>query len=169
MLKNIKKLSIIACVIVAIIFLYFKFEVFKNSPKLSTYEIMPLIVLSGSMKPAINVGDIIFIKGINPNNIKVGDVITYRKDKIKTITHRIIAVQKTELNILFETKGDVNNVKDENKVFSDEIVGKVVFRIPYAGYFCDFINKNKELVLFIIPMIVIIGGELIHFLKQINK
>ena len=92
----------------------------------------PAVVGSGSMSPAIHVGDIVIVKKVNPSNIHVGDIVQYYSGKGYTITHRVIEIRKTPNGLIFVTKGDANNVPD--KPFkANRIVGKVVFVIPKIG------------------------------------
>nr|WP_317283096.1 signal peptidase I [uncultured Sellimonas sp.] len=59
-------------------------------PKLMGYEEMA--VLTGSMEPKYPVGSLIYVKEENPENLKVGDVITYRLSEDTVVTHRIVEI-----------------------------------------------------------------------------
>ena len=43
------------------------------------------VILSDSMKPAMDPGDVIFIKKINVDNLKAGDIITFQKEKFISV------------------------------------------------------------------------------------
>ena len=90
-------------------------------------------ITSGSMWPALKKGDLVLIKGVDKQELEVGDIIVYKNKKGFTI-HRI-----TELNEeTLKTRGDANNVSD-SPVKYEEVVGKTVnvfekpLRIPKLG------------------------------------
>jgi signal peptidase len=91
------------------------------------------IVGSGSMKPAMDVGDIVIVREIAADDIHEDDVILYKKESSMTI-HRIIEIQHDNPSISFVTKGDANSAPDPVPVHPEQIVGEVVFRIPKLGW-----------------------------------
>jgi signal peptidase len=106
-------------------------------PKLFGYA--QIIVISGSMKPDIEAGDLIIIK--EQQEYRDGDVVTYRSGPV-LITHRIIAINESGII----TKGDANNAADEPVLLSD-IEGKVVLRIPGAGNFVIFLKSPQGILI----------------------
>ena len=66
------------------------------------------VILSDSMKPAMDPGDVIFIKKINVDNLKAGDIITFQKEEF-IATHRIIKFEDKSII----TQGDNNNLADD--------------------------------------------------------
>lgn len=101
----------------------------------------PFVVLSGSMKPNILIGDLIIVKEVDANTLQKDDIIAYRDDKDLVTTHRIINVIKTDEDICFETKGDSNNVKDSALVCSKDIEGKYIHRIARLGNLILFVQQ----------------------------
>ena len=89
-------------------------------------------IISGSMEPEINIGDIVVVKEVKEEQLQVGDVISFRQGQ-SVVTHRIIQIEKTENGALFTTKGDNNNVEDKTKISIDMIEGKTICRILYLG------------------------------------
>ena len=84
-------------------------------------------VLSGSMEPAFHVGSLIYVKNVSPEEIQVGDPITFvLNEDLVVATHRVVEIDAE--NQYFYTKGDAN------------LIGTPVFSIPYLGYFADFIQ-----------------------------
>jgi signal peptidase I len=95
------------------------------------------IVLTGSMEPAISVGDIIITTPITRKEPKVGDVIAYdakrfNGEKVAIFSHRIIG---GDIKSGFIMKGDANKSPDPQKPTSQDILGVVVFVIPLIGKF----------------------------------
>jgi len=100
------------------------------------FPVRPTVIISGSMRPAMEVGDIAIVAEINPEALQEGDIIQFRavERPIPTV-HRIIeACREEEEELYFITQGDANNAPDE-PVKSEMVVGKVVFTVPKAGWF----------------------------------
>lgn len=123
------------------------------------------VVVSGSMEPNIHVGSLIYIRNVNFDNLKVGDVITYSLGD-STITHRIISIDYDSLTCI--TKGDANESIDLSAVTSSQIVGKVFIIIPLLGYVVYFIKQNLVLIIGIAITIVLII-VLIKLIKNYKK
>jgi signal peptidase len=116
-----------------------------------------LSVQTGSMRPAINPGDVVFVKSVPKSHLAVGDVVTYINpaNKQQTITHRITAIQGEK----FTLKGDANKTADP-VVFSHYILGKQAYRLPLAGHYMDFVYSWPGLILLIyLPALGVILGE----------
>lgn len=132
----------------------------------SVFGIKFMSVLSGSMQPKIEVGDLVAIKSTVPKNIKKGDVITYRLTDDIFITHRVIDIICDNGEYLFITKGDANNIEDDEKVNSSRLIGKVFLVIPNGGYILYFLKK-PIIYTFLILLIILIGGEIkLFYLKK---
>ncbi|KPU27474.1 hypothetical protein TR13x_05240 [Caloranaerobacter sp. TR13] len=134
----------------------------------SVFGIRFMTVLSGSMQPNIEVGDLVVIKPIIPKNIKKGDVITYRLTDNIFITHRVIDVIHDNGEYLFITKGDANNVRDDEKINFSQLVGKVFLIIPSGGYILYFLKKPIIFALLILILLItfIVGEMQIFHLKK---
>lgn len=92
----------------------------------------PLAVLSGSMQRSYPVGSIIFVKKTAPEEIKVGDAITFQLNSGMAATHRVVSIDSSKRQ--FVTKGDENNTED-GPVSFDALVGKASSAaIPLIGY-----------------------------------
>ena len=92
----------------------------------------PLAVVSGSMSPGIETGDMVIIWKGN-KNIKPGDIIAYRLDNV-LVTHRVKNISDTNATEVFITQGDANEIHDIRMVERSQILGKYVFKIPMGGY-----------------------------------
>lgn len=84
-----------------------------------------LTVVSGSMQPAIDIGDLIVIR--QQKEYDVNDIVTYDNGR-SLVTHRLISIEGSSGTV----KGDANNVADGSIPLSS-IEGKVVLRIPRVG------------------------------------
>lgn len=126
----------------------------------------PFIVLSGSMEPTINTGDIAIIKKCASEELKEGDIIAFRSGK-SVITHRIIEIKKNENEINLITKGDNNNSEDRYPIDLEAVEGIFVYRIPKLGNFAMFLQTTLGTVIFIsIPFILFIIFDIIQRKKD---
>ncbi len=128
------------------------------------------IVLSGSMEPAIHTGSIVVIKP--EENYKEGDVITFGKDTKKDIptTHRIVKIRAVEGKLLFTTKGDANDSGDSTEIRKNQIIGKVLFSVPYIGYILDTAKKPIGFAILVgVPVLVIVYDEVKKIYKEVKK
>lgn len=138
----------------------------KYKPAFSLYTI-----LSPSMVPNINVYDVIVdINVTKPEDIKVGDVITFNSTATlttgMTITHRVVDI-KTENGVYtYLTQGDANVSPDGAYVPFDHIYGKVLFRIPQLGRLQEFLGtKGGWLIVVVIPALLIIISDLLKIFR----
>ena len=114
---------------------------------LGTFKIKPSVIITASMKPDINPGDIVIIEKVDINNIKVGDIIQYQIDDY-SIVHRVVNVFNDGISISFITKGDNNKNIDRKPIKEDQVMGRVKYRIPLLGYPSYLIKKvinNKNI------------------------
>lgn len=156
----------------ALIIMALAFVISKASggePNLFGYQLKT--VLSGSMEPTFMTGSIITIDpNIKPEDLKVDDVITFKKDEKSLVTHRIIEVINQGNATMFKTKGDNNESPDSNLVLPQNVVGKYTdVTIPYLGYFMNFTNSIMgAVVLLIIPGVLLLGYAAISIWQAIR-
>lgn len=97
-------------------------------------------IVSGSMEPNYSVGDLIYVKEVDPNTIKVNDVITFvLNEDLVVATHRVVRIDAEKQH--FYTKGDVNETEDLAPVHFNNVIGVPQFAIPGLGYVSDFIQN----------------------------
>lgn len=144
---------LICCIIVVL-------QAVKNpgqTPNLFGYKFFN--VISGSMKPNLEIGDVVIIKEIE--NINKGDIITF-KQQDSIITHRVVDIINEDGKIYYQTKGDNNNSNDENLVEFKDIEGIYVYRIPKIGIVISNIQNTTTMI------IIILGLYLIYKILQIK-
>lgn len=96
-------------------------------------------VVSGSMEPTYSVGDLLYVKTVDPDSVKVGDPITFvLNEELVVATHRVVAVDSE--NRQFTTKGDANKNEDAAPVHFNNLIGVPVFAVPLLGYVSAFIQ-----------------------------
>lgn len=161
---NTKKLAetiiLIIIAITAIVFLVFYRPVSLLGDTL--YE----PVYTGSMEPAIPVGSIVVIKPVDPEALKIGDIICFKLSEPTSITHRIFNVTDEG----FTTKGDANEDPDQWIVKKENVIGKVILTIPFIGYIGYFVRTPIGFILLIIlPASLIIILEIRNIIKELRK
>ena len=115
----------------------------------------PFIVLSGSMEPKYSIGSLLYVKNVEPEDIKVGDVITYiMNEQLDICTHRVVDI--SEDSSLFYTKGDANNTADQTPVHYKNLIGIPVFAVPMLGYIASAVQAPAGLITVIVVMLVLI-------------
>jgi signal peptidase len=118
---------------------------------------MPLVVVSGSMEPTLHTGDVAVTKKIAPEDVRLGDVMTYRGEP-GLVTHRIVGVDITPQGMFYQTKGDANLSEDSRPVPVDQIESRVVYRIPRVGFLVSFVGSPAGmLLLFVAPLALLIA------------
>lgn len=123
-----------------------------------------MAVLSGSMEPKIPVGSIVSTQKADFNELKVGDVITYEVSQGVMITHRIFSIDVSKKEVV--TKGDANNTVDGAPVLEAQIVGKVIYHVPYIGYISIYIKTPRGIL---VACIVVSALIIFNFLPEIFK
>lgn len=138
----------------------------KYRPAIGLYTI-----LTGSMEPNINRYDVIVDKTVkNPEDIKVGDVITFVSTSSLTkgmvITHRVVNVKNDANGYSYQTKGDANLSPDTAYVPFANVQGKVLFKIPQLGRLQSFLaTKGGWLIVVVIPALIIIISDLLKVFR----
>lgn len=103
---------------------------------------------------------------------KVGDIITfgpYSKTKPPT-THRIYEIQEQSGQKIYITKGDANDSPDSRQISQRDIVGKVLFDVPYLGFVIDFTKRPMGFMLIlVVPAIAIIFDEVKKIIGEVKK
>jgi len=121
-------------------------------------------VRSESMKPVINLGDLVITTppGSLLGKLSIGRIVTYEKNGTR-VTHRIIDIKNGD----YITKGDASEDPDALPVRPDEIKGVVLFKVPGIGYLVSFIRtKTGWFVSILIPAAILIGLIVKDIIKE---
>ncbi|MCD6391225.1 MAG: signal peptidase I [Dehalococcoidia bacterium] len=98
------------------------------------FPMQPTIIISGSMRPTLEVGDVVIIAKVSPDVIKPGDIIQFREAEGVTTVHRVVEIQEIEERRVFVTQGDANSGPDAEPVIPENVVGKATLSIPKVGW-----------------------------------
>lgn len=141
----------------------------QRSPLFGAY-----VILTDSMVPNINVDDAVITMRVDSSKIKKNDVITFISSDPShsgiTITHRVVGINTTsDGKIAYRTKGDHNNVEDRTLVNSENVLGKVMLRIPYIGKLQKLLTTSYGWIfLIVLPCIFIILSDIFKLFKKSN-
>ena len=104
-------------------------------PRAAGYK--PYVVVSASMQQSFPVGSLIYVRDAVPEEIAVGDPITFASGSL-VITHRVIDIDSEQR--IFTTKGDSNNIPEQTPF--DALRGKAMnFCLPGVGYFATWFSE----------------------------
>ena len=136
--------------------------------------VQPTTMISGSMRPTMDVGDMAIVRDVSTDSIKPGDIIQFWQNG-EMIIHRVVDVSGQGDDRLFTTKGDANSEPDSALVSAGQVRGEVVFNIPEIGWAAiavkslfsnawSFLSANPALTVFAIG-----SGALIFYSFRMRK
>ncbi len=167
--------ALVILIIIAMIFTFYVVDVKVQQSKGLTAK--PLfgayVIISGSMEPKIHVYDVVVSKRVDPTTLNRGDVITFYSNDQRfygeTVTHRIIEVVDRSKGI-YRTQGDANNISDDALTSGENIVGKVVMKIPQLGRVQSIVaTKAGWFILILIPCLCVISYDIVKIFKLVGK
>lgn len=132
--KNENPAGWIITTLAAVLILWFSIGVFP---------VYPSVIATGSMKPIINPGDMVLVRRLKTADVKIGDIVQYKKDNMY-VFHRVIEVVEDKNEIKYKTKGDNNTIADSDLVSIDMIKGKVIKVIPKIGWPTLIIKDSRN-------------------------
>ena len=179
--KAMKLLSyavIVILIFFALFFAYFfvSLDLYKMNPSANHLPRFGLYaIVSPSMYPNIKVHDVVFVMSQNnQDNIKKGDVITFISNsnvsKGLTVTHRVVdIVTNADGTKSFFTKGDNNDKADQATVSINDILGKVIFKIPKLGKIRYVLsNMFGWVMIILLPALGVIIYDFIKLFKLLS-
>ena len=150
-MQTVKKVwSIVSTVLVVLIVLC---AVFLMGTRLIGYRVYS--VISGSMEPELSVGDLLYVRPVDPTEIEVGDDISFvLNEDLVVATHRVVRIDAEKQHIY--TKGIANEIEDSEPVHFKNVIGVVDFNIPLLGYVSDYIQSSPGMYITIAAVSVMI-------------
>lgn len=115
-------------------------------------------VITGSMIPVYNIGDIIIVKEVPIEEIQVDDDIVYKGEKgsykNKTITHRVRLIKQNDNgNYSIITKGVANTAQDP-EINQTQVLGKVIGKVSIFHWILKVITNIYVWVF--VPVVILI-------------
>ena len=151
--KKVKKIwDTVTTVLVIVVVV---FAVFLMGSRLVGLQVFH--VVSPSMEPNYSEGDLLYVKAVDPDSVKVGDPITFvLNEDLVVATHRVVAIDSE--NRQFTTKGDANKTEDAAPVHFNNLIGIPVFAIPLLGYVSAYIQSPPGMYVAIALGVVLLAA-----------
>lgn len=129
--------------------------------------IVPMIVMTDSMYPEIQSGDLMICHTENAEDVKVGDIIAFfdpAGNGTTVVTHRVAEITEDDNGgLAWITKGDANNTEDQAKVPAKNLVGVFQQRFSNLGNVAMFMQITQGLILCVIcPIILLVAYDMIR-------
>ena len=166
--------KILKTIIIIVMFLYLAFIIVQRiSGNQSILGYRIFTVATGSMIPKYNINDVLAIKQINTDELKVGDDVTYLGNRYdvngKIVTHRIIDIKTENGKKIYITKG-INNTVEDPAIEASQIYGKVIGKIPIVTQINHTIkNQYGFFCLIFLPIVIIIFLEIADTVTEIKR
>ncbi len=131
------------------------------------FGISTYVIESGSMEPSIQVGSLVYVDNdLEASELAPDEVIAFRVDgaNAEVCTHRIIANDIESQAV--STKGDNNKEIDATPIPYANIIGRVVYRIPYLGFIAYFVSSYR-IVIFFAYVLILVSTFLLY--RSISK
>lgn len=151
--KKVKKIwDTVTTVLVVLVVI---FAIFLMGSRLVGLQVFH--VVSPSMEPTYSEGDLLYVKEVDPDSVKVGDPITFvLNEDLVVATHRVVAIDSE--NRQFTTKGDANETEDAAPVHFNNLIGVPVFSIPLLGYVSAYIQSPPGMYVAIALGVVLLAA-----------
>ena len=127
-------------------------------------------VVTDSMAPTLNRGDVVFVKRTEFESLNEGDIVTVCfADGSGYFTHKIVSIDYFAGAI--RTKGDANESEDPQASMSEQIMGRMWYSVPYLGYFSIAVNEMNIITISVIlaVVLIIITGASVLVSKKSKK
>lgn len=168
-MKKLKKISsiigtILLVVLIAVVIVMFDARISGEAPSIFGYQVFR--VSSESMEPELMVGDVILVKEATVEDIKKGDIVTYKGEEDtfsgKLITHKMLEdPQYVDGRYVFKTSGIYDGAIPDPEWYEDQLVGEYVRKVPFVDKVYTFFLTPYGLIAFIVVIMVLFGYELI--------
>lgn len=163
---------VLILLIALILFYIVRVNFLANNDKLGEVKINFYTILTQSMYPTIKAGDVVITYKEDNNQYNKGDVITFVSDMNGgiTVTHRVQDIVLVNDGYSYRTKGDNNNAEDREVIDGDNVLGKVVLRIPKAGYIQQFlVSETGWIIAVLLPCLGIVIYDILKLCRRTAK
>ena len=127
-------------------------------------------IITPSMVPKYNIGDMVITKKVAPSSLKVKDDAIYMGEKSdfkgKIVTHQIIDIENKDGKLYFHTKG-INNDLEDPLVSESQIMGKVIYKSIILSFISKIVNNSYGFYFVIfIPFAILVAMEIIDIIED---
>ena len=154
-MKKFFKSRIVRYVILGVLAVVIGVNVFSLNAAHLTGNAVPMpfgigasVVLSGSMEPALSVGDLLIVA--EKESYEVNDIVVYQSGSLPVV-HRVMEIDQETVT----TKGDANNANDDPFPVT-AIKGKVILAVPLAGYVVWMLKSPVAIIIMLGAAIMLV-------------
>lgn len=143
----------------------------SSDPSKSIFGFRFYYIQTPSMEPEIPVGAAVFTRHTDPDQIQVGDVITYYLEDT-SISHQVVEVLPASDSSglpWFRTKGIANEEPDPQLVRGDAVAGVVVLSIPNLGFVISWIGNHVLLTIWLFVLVCVLCALLGRLVRSARK
>jgi signal peptidase len=128
----------------------------------------PLTVLTGSMRPGIQPGDMVVDQPIPASDIRVGDIVTFQDPhENRTITHRVRRIEISDGQARVITRGDANDTVEKWQIPATGKVGRVEYMVPKIGFPVTWSHtRNGRLAMVSLPALLLTISALMRIWRS---
>jgi signal peptidase len=127
------------------------------------------VVRGDSMAPSIRSEDGVVLRPVEPDQVSVGEIVAF-PDPLEPgmyLLHRVIEIREVEREEYAVTKGDNNPVPDPFMVPVEDVEGEVLWRLPKAGLYLDYLRSPRGFVtVVLLPTLLLVLYLLAKHLEQ---
>jgi len=174
--SNIK--TVLFYILSGLLVLYILFELFLPNMTVKVFQFKPYNVITESMTPILNVDDMIVVRSPNVDDLKVGDIITFKADinydqEKEIVTHYVHSIDELNGKRIFKTARH-NEATNEPSIFpdtwvlyDDDVLGVYWFKIPKLGMLVNFFRSPFGIATVAVNLIII--GIIVYLIKTDKK
>lgn len=146
----------------------------SHGGEVSIFGWKPYVVLSDSMKPVFQAGDVAVSHPVDVDSVQPGDIITFSSidpnSYGEAVTHKVRELTEYEGEPAFITYGTTTGVDDAYPALAQHVTGEFAFAIPGAGHIFEFFKSPMGyVVLVLIPFSVFIGLQVRNFVRLLKE
>ncbi|MFR5832715.1 MAG: signal peptidase I [Acutalibacteraceae bacterium] len=153
-----------SAIAVVVVFFSLSIVVITNASKAgnSIFGYTFLQVLSDSMSPEFERGDVIVAQSYNGETLSVGDVVVFvapsGANQGKTVTHRIVEVMNDGENVKYRTKGDAAQFADSWELSAQDIKAVYIKVMPFITQASEFAGSSAgKGVMIALPLVFLVA------------
>ncbi|MFN8052601.1 MAG: signal peptidase I [Acidimicrobiales bacterium] len=111
------------------------------------------VITSGSMRPALNPGDVVVVRPTSPSSVRPGTIISFADARRgAVVTHRVVSVGRDGTAV---TRGDANATRDPQGVDRRTVLGTAAVRVPFVGLPWVWVEQGRWFSLVATALVVL--------------